>query len=63
MAKQHRMAAVTLAALLSAIELLWNGRNEVLAAALWIVAAGAAFTALRRGHRQVMLLRTKNRFP
>lgn len=63
MAKQHRMAAVTLAALLSAIEPLWNGRNEVLAAALWIVAAGAAFTALRRGHRQVKLLRTKNRFP
>lgn len=63
MAKQHRMAAVTLAGLLSAIEPLWSGRNEVLAAALWIVAVGAAFTAMRRGHRQVNLLRAKNRLP
>lgn len=63
MAKQHRMAVVTLAALLSAIEPLWNGRNEVLTAVLWVVSVGAAFTALRRGYRQVSLLRTKNRLP
>nr|WP_275592322.1 CDP-alcohol phosphatidyltransferase family protein [Aquamicrobium sp. NLF2-7] len=57
MAKQHRMAVVTGAALLSVFEFLWEGRNEVLVAALWIIAAGAALTALRRSFRQVKRLR------
>lgn len=58
MAKQHRMALVTAAAVLSAAEFLWHGRNGILVAALWIVAAGAAFTALRRARRQVKWLKT-----
>jgi phosphatidylglycerophosphate synthase len=57
MAKQHRMALVTAAAVISAVEFLWNGRNEGLAAALWIVAVGAAVTALRRAWRQVRWLK------
>lgn len=57
MAKQHRMALVTAAAVLSSAEFLWHGRNEILAAALGIVAVGAAFTALRRARRQVRWLR------
>ncbi|MGO4172782.1 CDP-alcohol phosphatidyltransferase family protein [Bosea sp. TAF32] len=48
MAKQHRMATITAAALLSLLEPLWRGHNEVLIIALWLIAAGAAITAIRR---------------
>jgi phosphatidylglycerophosphate synthase len=41
MAKPHRMAVMTAAALASMLEPLWSGRNEILLAALWIVAVGA----------------------
>ena len=59
MAKQHRMAVITLAALLSAVEFLWSGRNEVLTLALSVVAVGAALTALRRAYRQVRWLKER----
>lgn len=49
MAKPHRMAAVTLAALLAVLEPLWGGEGLVLWLALWAVALGSAVTALRRG--------------
>jgi phosphatidylglycerophosphate synthase len=49
MAKQHRMAVVTAAAVLSIAEPYWEWHNEILWAALWIVAIGAAVTAGRRG--------------
>jgi hypothetical protein len=61
MAKQHRMALVTAAAVLSAFAFLWSGRDEILTAALWIVAVGAAFTALRRAWRQVRWLKESRR--
>src|SRR3954454_15611137 len=48
MAKQHRMAVISLAAVLCVFEPLWSGRNQILTAALWIVAAGAVVTVLRR---------------
>jgi phosphatidylglycerophosphate synthase len=51
MAKPHRMATITAAALLSALEPLWDGSGEILTVALWAVAAGAALTALRRAAR------------
>ncbi|WP_282609297.1 CDP-alcohol phosphatidyltransferase family protein [Pelagibius sp. Alg239-R121] len=51
MAKPHRMAAITLAAVLAAFEPLWNGQNEVLMIALWLVAIGACVTSLRRAAR------------
>jgi phosphatidylglycerophosphate synthase len=57
MAKQHRMALTTAAALLGAAEALWSGGDWVLTAALWIVAVGAAFTALRRGRNLVAQLK------
>ncbi len=57
MAKQHRIAVVTLAALVSALEFLWNGGGEILTLALWIVVLGAAFTTLRRGLAQVRRLK------
>lgn len=57
MAKQHRMATITAAALLSLLEPLWRGQGEVLVAALWLVAAGAAVTAVRRAATIVRGLR------
>lgn len=59
MAKQHRMAVITAAALLSAMEFLWSGRNGVLTLALYVVAIGSALTALRRAYRQVRWLRER----
>lgn len=49
MAKPHRMATITAAALISTLEPLWRGRDEVLAVALFVIAVGAAATVLRRG--------------
>ncbi|NVD41156.1 CDP-alcohol phosphatidyltransferase family protein [Ensifer sp. HO-A22] len=57
MAKQHRMAAITLAAVVSAFEGLWLGDSEVMLAALVVIAIGAAFTAMRRARRQTLWLR------
>lgn len=53
MAKQHRMAVITFAALLSVLEPLWQGRNEILMIALAVIAVGAAVTAARRGIKLV----------
>ena len=51
MAKPHRMAVVTAAALIAMFEPLWGGNQQVLSVALWIVAAGSAVTVLRRAVR------------
>jgi phosphatidylglycerophosphate synthase len=59
MAKQHRMAVITLAALLSLLEPLWHGRNEVLTVALGLVAVGAAATTLRRARNITRGLRAR----
>ena len=59
MAKPHRMALVTAAALLSLLEPLWDGRGDVLEIALWIVALGALATTLRRARRLVQRLRAR----
>lgn len=57
MAKQHRMATMTLAAVLSSLEGLWLGDGEVLWAALLLISIGAALTALLRARRQIAWLR------
>ena len=59
MAKQHRMATITAAALLSLLEPLWRGHNEVLVIALWLIAVGAALTTLRRAANVVRALRIR----
>ncbi|MNY81812.1 hypothetical protein D3C86_2235780 [compost metagenome] len=51
------MAAITLAAVISAFEGLWLGDGELMLAALVAVSVGAAFTALRRARRQTIWLR------
>lgn len=58
MAKQQRMAALTLGALAAATEPFWNPEPVILEAVLWIVAVGGALTALRRAVRLVRHLRT-----
>lgn len=57
MAKQHRMATITAAAVLSLAEPLWSGHNQVLTGALWLIAIGAAITAIRRAANIVRKLR------
>jgi len=57
MAKQHRMALITCASLVSLLEPLWSGRNEILTAALWIIAIGSAVTVLRRAWHVVSRLK------
>lgn len=57
MAKQHRMAAITAAAVLSLVEPFWSGHNQILAGALWLIAVGAAITAIRRAANIVSRLR------
>ncbi|MGY5808305.1 CDP-alcohol phosphatidyltransferase family protein [Rhizobium sp. LEGMi198b] len=59
MAKQHRMATMTAAALLSVVEVLWSGGSWILTIALWIVAVGAAVTALRRSLYLIERLKAK----
>ncbi len=57
MAKPHRMALITAAAILSLLEPLWHAQGQLLTVALWGVAIGAAVTALRRAVTQVAWLR------
>src|SRR5690606_5854752 len=57
MAKPHRMALVTAAALASVPAPLWTGRDEILLLALWLVAVGSGVTAFRRSARMVRELR------
>lgn len=60
MAKPHRMAAITIAATAAAAAEAMGERSGLLiAATLAIVAFGAGLTVLRRGRRQVALLRRK----
>lgn len=48
MAKQHRMAVMTGAALLSIFEPIWAMQGIVVTVALWVVFVGAGLTTLRR---------------
>jgi len=57
MAKQHRMATVTGAAVLSVFEQFAGLHNDLLQAALWIVAIGGAITALRRSRTMIRSMR------
>lgn len=51
MAKPQRMAALTVVCLLAAIEPLLGGRGVMLTAGLVVIAAGTAWTAIRRVRR------------
>jgi phosphatidylglycerophosphate synthase len=60
MAKQHRMAVMTAAAVLAAATTVWERHLTVMEGALWIVAIGAALTAMRRGRNLVRHLKGKH---
>jgi phosphatidylglycerophosphate synthase len=60
MAKQQRMAALTLACVVSALEPLWGWRGPTLMIALVVVALGTAFTAYRRTRTLAHRLADKN---
>jgi len=60
MAKQHRMAVITVASVVAVVEPLWGDTPNVLKWALWIIILGAAFTALRRTARIVKDLKRSN---
>jgi len=60
MAKPQRMATITAAALISTLEPLWRGRDEVLAIALFVIALGAAVTVLRRGLGIIRALKSRS---
>lgn len=47
-AKQQRMAGLTVAALFTAAEPLWNGHGQIMKAAVIAIAAGTAITLVRR---------------
>lgn len=57
MAKQHRMATLTVAALLAALTPLATA--PVLTAALWLILAGSALTTGLRANRLIAFLRTR----
>ncbi len=48
MAKQHRMATLTVACVISVFEPLWHGRGQVMAAALALIVAGSIAGFARR---------------
>lgn len=57
-AKPQRMAFLTGATLLTPLDFLWNGIPRLLPAALWLIAAGATLTALRRLWRMARHLKS-----
>jgi phosphatidylglycerophosphate synthase len=59
MAKQHRMAVVTLGALAGAVEAVTRGGDVAMTAALWVVVAGTAVTAARRSARLIAALKAR----
>ena len=56
MAKPHRMATVTIAAIIAVFAPLWGSSNQVMMIALWVIAIGALVTAIRRSARLVSQL-------
>lgn len=59
MAKQHRMATITVAGLASLFEPLWGGQNQILTIGLGAITLGAALTAIRRSKTLVKRLKLR----
>jgi len=59
MAKPHRMALVTGAAVLAGFEGVWAGQGGVLTAALWVLVVGTAVTVARRSRRIITQLQAR----
>lgn len=63
MAKPHRMAVLTAAAVISAASPLWHGHGEVMLVGLWIIVAGLVPTCWRRTARLAAHLQASPRKP
>lgn len=63
MAKQHRMAVLTLGCVLVAGELAWLGSRHALEAAAWIVAVGSLVTCATRTRAMARALRAREGVP
>ena len=59
LAKQHRMAVMTLGCLLGIVEWFWDGGQRILVAAAWIIALGAVVTCGTRIHAIARQLRAR----
>lgn len=59
MAKQHRMAVLTIGCLGGALEQAGNGTQWLLLAAAWIIALGSALTCVTRTNAMASLLRER----
>jgi phosphatidylglycerophosphate synthase len=59
MAKPHRMAVMTLACLVAAVELQWRGSGYALLVAAWLIAAGSALTCITRSAAIAAQLRAR----
>jgi phosphatidylglycerophosphate synthase len=59
MAKPHRMALLTAACVAAAAEQAWHHTAYVMAAALWLIAAGSALTCLTRTRAMAAALRAR----
>ena len=63
MAKPHRMVIITLAAIIAAIDAVWNIipviPNQIMIYALIVITLGSAVTALRRSYRQIAQLKAR----
>lgn len=59
MAKQHRMAVLTIGCLGGALEQAGNGTQWLLLAAAWIIAVGSALTCVTRTNAMASLLRER----
>jgi phosphatidylglycerophosphate synthase len=59
MAKQHRMAVLTIALLLNCVEFLWRGSLVSLNAAAWVIAIGSALTCITRTRAIAQQLKLK----
>jgi len=59
MAKQHRMAVVTIAAIACAVAVLWSWHGQIAAAALGIMIAGMLITIARRAHWVIQTLENR----
>lgn len=57
MAKQQRMAALTVVCLISALEPAWGGKGQVMVVGLVVIVVGTAWTLVRRTHNLATALR------
>ena len=63
MAKPHRMFALTVTCLVSALEPLWEGEGQVLLIGLGVIVAGTVWTLVRRTGMLAKRLRERERNP